>query len=179
MKKIFINIFIFIIISIMFVFSLYLKHSSYNFYLAILFFIIGGIYNYISNNVEETTEIKKISIVSIMSGVLSLVLLLVLKKTEINQRNFALDLFYELRLTFVFIIIINYFESFFNNPSQKKRFWMLFIISSLILLIPLFLFLQNKDEFTISIITINKEEIKNIILFISISCISEASLIYL
>lgn len=114
-----------------------------------------------------------------MSGVLSLVLLPVLKKTDIDQRNFALDLFYELRLTFVFIIIINYFESFFNNLSQKKRFWMLLLISSLILLIPLFLFLQNKDEFTISIITINKEEIKNIILFISISCISEASLIYL
>ena len=180
MKKIFINIFIFIIISVIFVFSLYLKHSSYNFYLAILFLIIGSIYSYIFNNVKKTTEIKRISIVSIISGVLSLVLLIVLKKTEINQRNFALDLFYELRLTFVFIIIINYFKSFFNNPSQKKQFWILFIISSLILLIPLLLFPQAKDEFTISIIpinkiiTINKEEIKDIILFMSISLFSEA-----
>ena len=186
MKKIFINIFIFIIISIISVFSLYLKHSSFNFYLVILFLIIGSIYGYIFNKVKKTTEIKRISIVSIISSALSLVLLLVvLTQTEINQKNFALDLFYELRLTFVFIIIINYFKSFFNNPSPKKQFWILFIISSLILLIPLLLFLQNKDEFTISIITINKmitinkEEIKDIILFISISCISEASLIYL
>ena len=177
MKKFFINIFIFIIISVIFVFSLCLKNSSYNSSLAILFFIIGSIYSYIFNNVKKTTEIKRISIFSIISGVFSLVLLIVLTKTEINQRNFALDLFYELRLTFVFIIIINYFKSFSNNPSQKKQFWILFIISSLILLIPLLL---NIDEFTISIIpinkiiTINKEEIKDIILFMSISLFSEA-----
>lgn len=164
---------------IVFFTSIYLRHSYGNFALSIPFFIIFYNFYKIYTNGENKTEIKKIILLSLVSFALSLVLGMVLTNSDVNQKNIVLDLFYGLRLTLVFIIIINYYK-FYSNPSPKKQFYILIIISIIAISILVFLLISlNKDEFTLFTFIINKKEIKDIALFICISCLSEASLVFL
>ena len=164
---------------IVFFTSIYLRDSYWNFALFMPFSIIAYNFSQIHNNEENKTEIKKITFLSVISFLLSLFLSIVLITKDVNQKNIALDLFYGLRLTFLFIIIINYYKFYFD-PSPKKQFCILIIISITVIVISvLLLIFLNKDKFTLFTFIINKKEINDIALFISISCFSEASLISL
>ena len=170
-----------------FINSIYARENSiWNGIATILFFVICIFSSIMYNNGEKSLEIKKIILFSAISSFLSIILVIVLYTKNSNQLTIALDLFYGLRLTLVFIIIINYYK-FYSNPSPKKQFWILIIISIIaISILVLLLISLNKDEFTFIInkkyefnFLINKKEIKDIALFICISCLSEASLVFL
>ena len=156
---------LFLLIISTFINSIYAKENNcWNIVATIAFLIICIFFIKIYNEGEKSLEIKKIISFSAISVLLSFILVMVLYTKNGYQLTIALDLFYGIRLTFGFGITISYF-TFWLNKSFKLIGW------SLISLVILVIFILSFFPF--------EKEVRDILLFLCISCISEASSLYL
>ena len=148
-----------------FINSIYARENSiWNGIATILFFVICIFSSIMYNNGEKSLEIKKIILFSAISSLLSIILVIVLYTKNSNQLTIALDLFYGIRLTFGFGIIISYLP-FWLNKSFILIGWILIVA---VILTSLFLAFSSPEK-----------EIWDILLFLCISCAYEASSLYL
>ena len=156
---------LFLLIISTFINSIYAKENNcWNIVATIPFLIICIFFIKIYSEGEKSLEIKKIILFSATSVFLSFILVMVLYTKNSYQLTIALNLFYGIRLTFVFGIIISYLRFWLN----KSFIFIGWILIAAVILTSLFLVFSSPEK-----------KIWDIFLFLCTSFAYEASSLYL